>query len=307
MIVKMNQTKPLSQRIYSLAGSKLNAFLILAIAPLPALFYFGPLSAVIPLYGFLLLLIKSQKLLAFKEALTSQKIIGAAILIGSFLAYFAVVHIYAEAAFYTNANYAAYVVGLFLIFFEFRALKESITPLILITATTSSALMSQALKPILSPYANRLGLIIVGILRLLGINASVYYRSETAIIAFRSLSGTTVAGAFVYECMGIYSILVFSIILVVILFEDPDRPRVKLAYSIIGLIGTFAVNILRVTIIFVTNYFYGMEAGGTVHYIIGYALFSAWLIAFLLAYSKRQAVHAGFTSIRRKIAGQPAR
>jgi len=297
----MNQTKPPSTRVYPLVGSKLNSFLILAFAPLPILFYFGLLSAVIPLYGFLLLLMKSQKLFTFKEATTTQKITGLIILVGSFFAYFAVVHIYPKAAFYTNANYAAYILGLFLIFFELKTLKESISPLILITAATSSALISQMLQPILSPYTNNLAQIVVSVLRLVGINASIYSRSNIPIITFPSLSGTTVSGAFVYECIGIYSMIAFSIILTVILFEDPSSPKVKLAYSIIGLIGTSALNILRITIIFVTNYFYGAEAGGTIHYIIGYALFSAWIVAFLYAYSKRQFMRAKLISIWKRI------
>lgn len=297
----MNQTKPLTTRVYSLVGSKLNLFLILAFGPLPILFYFGPLSAVIPLYGFLLLLIKSQKLQVFKKAITIQKTLGLVLLISSFFAYFAVVHIYPKAAFYTNANYAAYILGLFLIFFELKALKETISPLILITAATSSALISQMLEPVLSPYTSDLGNIVASILRLIGIDASIYSLGNIAIITFPSVSGATVAGAFVYECLGIYSMIAFFIILTVILFEDPSSPKVKLAYSIVGLIGTLAINVLRITIIFVTDYFYGAEAGGTIHYTIGYALFSAWIIAFLYAYSKRQFVRAKLISIWKRM------
>ncbi len=87
--------------------------------------------------------------------------------------------------------------------------------------------------------------------------------------------------------MGIYSVLVFSIILVVILLEEPSSFRVKLAYSIVGLSGTLALNILRVIVIFLADYFYGAEVGSTIHYIIGYALFSTWLAGFFYIYAKR--------------------
>jgi len=297
----MNQVKMQLSHPYSVVGNKLNLFLILALAPLALIFYFNPLSAVIPFYGFLLLLIKGQKLLNFKEAKTIQKILGLSILVGSFFAYFIVAQVYSEVAFYTSANYVAYILGLFLIFFDSRALREAISPLFLITAATSSALISQISKPFLSPYANDMGHIVASILRLLGINASVQSRSGTPIISFPSSSGTIVSGAFVYECMGVSSALVFSIILVVILLEDPSSLKVKTAASIVGLIGTFILNLARVTIIFVTDYFYGVEVGATIHYVIGYALFSIWLVVFLYAYSKRQTLHAVFMSISRRI------
>jgi len=95
--------------------------------------------------------------------------------------------------------------------------------------------------------------------------------------------------------------LVFSIILVVILFEDPSTLKVKVAYSVAGVFGTFALNILRVTVIFLTDYFYGAEVGGFVHYVIGYILFAVWLVFFLYAYSKRKTVQAKIASFWQRI------
>lgn len=297
----MNQSKKGLNKLYSALGGRLNLFLLLAVVPIAAIFYFVPLSAIVPFYGFLLLLIKSQKLQEFQDAATTQKAFGLIIVAGSFLAYFAVVRIFPDAAYYTNANYVIYLLGLFLIFFQFKALKEAFAPLLLVTAATLSALMSETLKPYLSPYAKGYGYMIAGLLRLIGIKASTYNLQDAAVITFPSASGAAVAGAFVYECIGVSSMLVFSIILIVILAEDPSSPKAKLVYSIVGLVGTFAVNIVRATGIFVTDYFYGMEAGGTVHYVIGYILFSIWLVAFLYLYSKRQILNTKFSSAWRKI------
>jgi len=141
----------------------------------------------------------------------------------------------------------------------------------------------------------------MNILRAVGVDAIIYYLGNTPILDFPSLSGKMVSGAFVYECIGIYSALVFSIILVVILFEDPSDLKVKVAYSIAGVFGTFALNILRVTVIFLTDYFYGAEVGGSVHYVIGYILFTIWLTFFLYAYSKRKTVKAKFVSFWQRI------
>ena len=287
--------------LLSLLGIRINLFYILAFAPILLIFYYSPFSVIVPFYGFLLLFLKYQKLPDVKGANSIQKILGSIVVVGSFLAYYGVVSVYPRAAFYTAANYVVYLLGLFLLFFEFSALKEAFAPLFLIVAATSSTLIAAWLKPFLSPFANDFAHIIVNILRVVGIDANIYYLGNTAIVNFPSLSGKMVSGAFVYECIGVYSALVFSILLVVILFEDPGGLKVKLAYAIVGLLGTFAINILRVTIIFLADYFYGAEVGATIHYIIGYALFSAWLACFFYIYSKRQTLHAKIASLRKKM------
>jgi len=70
--------------------------------------------------------------------------------------------------------------------------------------------------------------------------------------------------------------------------------------SVIGVLGTFTLNIVRITIILLTDYFYGAEAGANVHYILGYALFSAWLVFFLYVYSKRKAIQVKIQSLLQK-------
>jgi len=288
-------------RVTSLWESRVNLFLILAFAPLLLIFYYNAFSMIIPFYGFLILFLKLQKLLGFNEANSVQKVLGSIVVVGSFFVYYAVVYVYPGAAFYTAANYAAYLFGLFLFFFEFSALKEAFSPLFLVVAATSSSFIAEWLRYPLSPYANDIAHVILNILRAVGVDASIFYLGKTPIFAIPSLSGKMVYGIFVYECIGAYSALVFSIILVVILFEDPSGLKVKLAYAIVGLLGTFALNILRVTIILVVDYFYGVEVGATVHYIIGYALFSVWLASFFYVFSKRQVLHAKITSFWKKI------
>ena len=287
--------------VLSLRGNRANLFYIFAFAPLLLIFYYSPFSVIIAFYGFLLLFLKHQKLPDVKEANSIQKILGSIVIVGSFFVYYGVVLVYPGATFYTAANYAVYLLGLFLLFFEFSALKEAFAPIFLIVAATSSTFIAAWLKPFLSPFANDFAHIIVNILRAVGIDANIHYRFNIPILNFPSLSGKMVSGAFVYECIGVYSALVFSILLVVILFEDPGGLKVKLAYAIVGLLGTFAVNILRVTMIFLVDYFYGAEVGATIHYVIGYALFSAWLACFFYIYSKRQTLHTKIISLRKKM------
>lgn len=297
--MKSNKTR--SPRVLSLLRNRANLFYILAFAPLLLILYYHLFSVIIPFYGFLLLFLKSQKLLDVKEANFMQKILGLVMVVSSFFVYYGVVSVYPEASFYTAANYVVYLLGIFLIFFKFSALKEAFAPLFLIVAATSSSFIAVWLKPFLSPFANDFAHIVMNILRAVGVDAIIYYLGNTPILDFPSLSGKMVSGAFVYECIGVYSALVFSIILVVILFEDPSDLKVKVAYSVAGVFGTFALNILRVTVIFLTDYFYGAEVGGFVHYVIGYILFTIWLMFFLYAYSKRKTVQTKITSFWQRI------
>lgn len=280
--------------------SRINKFYLAAFIPLLLILLYNPFSAIIPLYGFLILLLKNQKLSTRKKAGLKQQILGAIVIVASFFVYYGVALVYPGAAFYGPANYAVYILGLFLIFFEFSVLNEAFAPLFLIVAAASSTFVSEWLKPLIAPFSNDFAHIVVGVLRTLGVNASLYYIGETPVVSFPSLTGQQVSGAFVYECIGVYSALVFSIILVVVLFEDPSSLKTKTAYSAVGLLGTFLVNIIRVTTIFLTDFFYGREAGGTIHYVIGYTLFSIWLVCFLLVYSKRHTINSKITSLWKK-------
>ena len=301
--MKLNKTRLLS--FLSLRKNRTNIFYIFAFAPLLLIFYYRPFNAVIPFYGFLLLFLKGQKLHGVKEANLIQKILGSIVVVGSFFIYYVTVLVFPGTSFYTTANYVVYLFGLFLFFFKFSTLKEAFTPLFLIVAATSSSFIVAWLRPFLSPYANDFAHIIVNILRTLGIDANIsYYRylSNTPIITLTSLSGEIVETTFVYGCMGVSSVLVFSILLVVILFEDPSSLKVKLTYSIVGLLCTFALNFFRFTIILLADYFYGAEVGGTVHYIIGYVLFSVWLGIFFYMFSKRRVISKKFQLIWQKLA-----
>lgn len=284
----------------SFLKKRINLFYILTFIPILVILVFTPLGVIVPFYGFLLLVLKHQQLLKEKEAGSFQKILGAIFAVSSFFVYYALVLIFPSIPFYEAANYAVYIFGLFLIFFEFPALKEAFAPLFLVVAATSSSLISVWLKPFIEPFTLNVAYIIVGILKIFGINAYISGQITPPIVAFVSLSGKTIYTLFAYECIGVYSALIFSIILIVILFEDPSSWKVRSAYAIVGLVGTFALNVVRITGIYVTDYFYGEEAGAVIHYVIGYALFSIWLAFFFYMYSKRQTLHTKISSLLSK-------
>lgn len=245
-----------------------------------------PFDIAIPLYGFILLVIKKPKLFSQKEANSIQKPLGLILLLASFLLYFPLVRIFPNASFYSVANYAAFIIGLFLVFFDIHALKEAFTPLLLIVATTLTSFASELAEPVLSPYViPSMTSLIVTIIRAIGI------RTELEFLGYQIITIYTpkgpVSAAFIWGCVGFASALIFSIILVIVLFEETCSLRTKMLWSIIGLIGVFFLNIFRVVMIFITDYFYGYEAGAQVHYFIGYAIFITWISIFFYAFSKK--------------------
>jgi len=287
-------------RIPSSLKDNLNFFYILAVVPLLPILYYDAWIFVVAFYGFILLLLKSEKLRSLKRPRNLQILFGLIIITGSFFVYYALILVIPRAAFYSAANYIVFLSGLFLVFFDLSALKQAFTPLFFIAAATSSSLIAEWLKPFFSPFLDEITHLLVNILRVLGINATSYLSYGVPLVEFTSLSGNIIRASFVYECMGVFSALVFSIIIAIVVLEDTSDWKVKLTASVVGVLGTFALNIVRVTTIFLTDYFYGAEAGATVHYIIGYGLFSVWLALFLYLYSKRRTIQMKILSLWRK-------
>lgn len=270
---------------------RIDAFYLLAFIPLLLLAYYHttwPFAIIIPIYGFILLLIKKQKLQLYNPAKPIQKALGVLLLIGSFFAYFLIAPFLPRTSFYTAANYTIYLLGLCLTLFEARALKETFSSLFLIVAATSSSFISSWLEPHLSPYITpQFAYLIQAILNTLGINATIHSSNHIPIISLPTVQGKTISAVFNWYCVGVSSILIFSIILVILLIEEHGNLRTRLTWSLVGVIGVAALNVLRVLIIFMADYFYGAEVGGTIHYVIGYAIFITWLTIFLYLYTKK--------------------
>ena len=293
-----------SNLIHSLLKNKLNLFYILALAPLLLIQYFGYttrgqlFAALIPLYGFLILLIKKDKISLFSEARPMYKIVGLTLMLASFFVYYAVAVFYPAAQFYGVANYAIFILGLFLFFFEVPALKESFTTLFLIAAAIASPLVGKWINPHLEPmvpfFVQAMGLT----LTVLGFPIEI---ATSNALRLQMPGGSAMVLGIEAGCIGIDSFLTFAVIIVVIMMEDPSSLRTKLLWSVAGTIGTFIVNILRVSLIFVVIYYFGFENWGVIHSRIGYVLFIAWLTLFFLILSKRQTILSKFQQFWRRV------
>ncbi|KPV61977.1 MAG: hypothetical protein AOA66_1483 [Candidatus Bathyarchaeota archaeon BA2] len=107
----------------SFLRNRLNSFYVLAFLPLLLVTYsyMGWLfPVVIPIYGFILLLIKKRDLSFRCEANSFQRALGVFVVVSSFFLYYALVPFFKSPAFYGGVNYALYIFGLFLIFLRFQ-------------------------------------------------------------------------------------------------------------------------------------------------------------------------------------------
>lgn len=276
------------QRLKALLKNRVNLFYILAFIPLVLVSYFNVFGAIIPTFGFLLLFLKKDDLSFHLRTNLIERVLGFFIVFASFFLYYMLVpFIFSSLTFYGGPNYIAYIFGLCLAFFGFSSFRNVFTPLFLMVAAASNRFVSEWLGFYLSPYVvPSFTSLIAGILQTLGIGVET---PSPSVIVLQTWKGALPI-LLVWSCVGIDSILIFSIILVIFLFEDESNTKTKVSWSIVGIIGTVLVNIIRVTLIFLTDYFYGSEAGGRFHYTVGYILFFAWLAFFFFVFSKRQGI-----------------
>jgi len=277
-------------------------FYLLALVPFLLMSYSyirSPLGLVIPLYGLILLVLKKDKLFSHPEAHAVQKLFGLLVVFVSFFVYFVVSPFFPTAVFYGFANYFVYLIGLFLVFFEIQALKEAFSPLFLIVAFVSNSYISDLAESFFTPYLPHFTSFIAAVLRAIGIAATLSLSNPNVIVLHTSNGPISLMNA--WACVGFTSMYVFSIILVVILSEDPSDAKTKVRWSIIGVLGIFFVNIIRVVTVFVGYYFYGYELGGRLHSSMGYVLFIAWTVIFLYLFSKRNVISQKIRIVYAKI------
>ncbi|MEM3489208.1 MAG: exosortase/archaeosortase family protein [Nitrososphaerota archaeon] len=81
-------------------------------------------------------------------------------------------------------------------------------------------------------------------------------------------------------CTGVKGMLAYGSLAALLVFDVKASLRRKLIATSIGLLGTLLVNILRLSLIFLSVYFLGIEAGLLIHTYLGYGLFIIWVLSF---------------------------
>ena len=268
--------------------NRLNIFYILAFGPLLLIAYYDIRYLSALMFGVLLLLLKRHDLSAYSGANHIHRVAGIILLICSFIVYSALVYLFPHLLYGVSVTYIAYILGLFLTFFDFSALRKAFTPIFIIVAATSVGYVSAWLKLNFSSYIIPLFTSLTGtILNALQVRTIVQYPN----LLFLDTPRGSLPLSIIWGCVGVYGALVFSILLVVVLSEERGSLKTKTLWALIGIIGILALNVIRVVIILVIAYYYDFTVAELmIHPYLGYALFLMWLAFFLSTFSKRQTI-----------------
>ena len=96
------------------------------------------------------------------------------------------------------------------------------------------------------------------------------------------MGGKTVSVSIAWACAGVQSLLLYVLIILVFFKKADISPFRKLAYFVIGLFGTFFVNVLRIFSIVLIMLNSGNDAGMVFHNTYGEIYSVVWIFLFIL-------------------------
>ncbi len=131
------------------------------------------------------------------------------------------------------------------------------------------------------------GLIVPSTLQFFGLNITSIEWNEARIHTFVGLGDPSKTSGLLIDprCSGIHSMTIFIAIFLLMLFEARKRihwNHKALAVTILGILGTYLMNLIRITIVLIAFYYGGVDIGESVHNILGYVLLVIWLPIFWL-------------------------
>lgn len=95
-------------------------------------------------------------------------------------------------------------------------------------------------------------------------------------------SGKWYSVGIAWPCAGVHSMFLYTLI-ILLLFKKSSMSRFrKLAYFIVGAIGTYSVNILRILTYFNILLNQGLDAAQTFHDVYAELLFVAWILIYIV-------------------------
>ena len=121
---------------------------------------------------------------------------------------------------------------------------------------------------------------------ILGYGVQLYFPIRTAESLLPSLTvamgGKTASVTIAWACAGVHSLLLYVLIILVFFKKTSISAFRKLSYFIIGLFGTFFVNVLRVFSVIIVILQYGKDAGMRFHNTYGELYSFIWIFLFIL-------------------------
>lgn len=118
--------------------------------------------------------------------------------------------------------------------------------------------------------------VMAGSMRALGIGAIV----SGHLVSINLANGTPVALDIASDCTGLQGILAFGMLSTLALLDVKPRVSRLIPVFVVGFLGAFLINIVRLIVVFITFEFFGVSAGSTMHVYFGYLIFIVWVLAF---------------------------
>jgi exosortase/archaeosortase family protein len=100
------------------------------------------------------------------------------------------------------------------------------------------------------------------------------------IVAVNSNSPSPLLLDVASDCTGIQGVLAFALLGSMALIDVKAKLSRLVPLLIVGFVGVFLINILRLLVVFLAFDFLGASVGNTVHVYAGYTLFVVWVLIF---------------------------
>ncbi len=158
----------------------------------------------------------------------------------------------------------------------FITLGVMILPVALFEYVTTGTI-DFTLQGIYMPLISIITFITTGFLKLIGINVQAIPQAGGYTLAVVDGTFRVFVGAF---CSGVSSMSVFIAAFIAMAVDLKADMKKKAGLFALGIIGTFLANVLRVILLFLTGFYFGVDALLAVHTHLGWILFFIWISIF---------------------------
>jgi len=94
--------------------------------------------------------------------------------------------------------------------------------------------------------------------------------------------GQMVSIGIAWPCAGVHSLFLYTLIILLLFKKSNMSSFRKMIYFIVGAVGTYSVNILRIIVYFLIRVNEGLTAAQTFHNVYGELLFIVWILLYIL-------------------------